>query len=322
MAVRCGAGAASLGCVGRSVLSATGTGKPGILSHHLWLHITNMGRMPSAISGYVAGLVLQATQADAFSAIQDDVLLSSSLWVNIALAGVSILLFVYMGRNVTGTRAKMIWGATLMIPLVSISSYLGLLSGLTVGFIEMPPGHALAGEEVMSQWGRYLTWALSTPMILLALGTLADVDKSSLYTVVAADVGMCVTGLAAALVTSSLAFRWLFYAVSCAFFVVVLYALLTEWPAAAEAAGTDEIFGTLRILTVVLWLGDPIIWALGVEGLAIVQSVGVTSWGYSALDVFAKYVFAFLLLRWVAANEDTVATPGAGASAAASPADD
>jgi len=278
--------------------------------------------MPTPAFGSAAGIALQATQSDAFSAIQDDVLLSSSLWVNIALAGVSILLFVYMGRNIEAGRARLIWGATLMIPLVSISSYVGLLSGLTVGFIEMPAGHALAGEEVMSQWGRYLTWALSTPMILLALGKLADVDDGSLFTVIAADVGMCVTGLAAALVTSSLAVRWAFYVISCAFFLVVLYALLTEWPVAAAEAGTDDIFGTLRVLTVVLWLGYPIIWALGVEGLAVVQSVGVTSWGYSALDVLAKYVFAFLLLRWVAANERTVATPSGQAAGGASPADD
>jgi len=252
------------------------------------------------------GVLLQATQSDAATAIANDVLLSSSLWVNIALAGLSILLFVFMGRTVTSPRAKLIWAATLLIPLVSLSSYLGLISGLTVGFIEMPAGHPLGGEEVMSQWGRYLTWALSTPMILLALGLLADVDRGSLFTVIAADIAMCVTGLAAALTTSSVLFRWAFYVVSCAFFLVVLYALLTEWPAAATRAGTDEIFGTLRLLTVVLWLGYPIIWAVGVEGLALVQSVGVTSWGYSALDVLAKYVFAFLLLRWVAANESTV----------------
>jgi len=270
----------------------------------------------------VAEVLLQATQTDAFSQIQTDVLLSSSLWVNIALAGVSILLFVYMGRNITSGRARLIWGATLMIPLVSISSYLGLASGLTVEFIEMPAGHALAGEEVMSQWGRYLTWALSTPMILLALGLLADVDRGSLFTVIAADIGMCVTGLAAALVTSSYLFRWLFYAVSCAFFVVVLYALLAEWSAAATEAGTDEIFSTLRVLTIVLWLGYPIIWALGVEGLAIVQSVGLTSWGYSALDILAKYVFAFLLLRWVAANERTVAISRGDAVSGSAPADD
>ena len=266
--------------------------------------------------------VLQATQADALSQIQNDALLSSSLWVNIALAGLSILLFVYMGRAITSDRARLIWGATLLIPLVSISSYLGLLSGLTVGFIEMPAGHALAGEEVMSQWGRYLTWALSTPMILLALGLLADVDRGSLFTVIAADVAMCVTGLAAALTTSSYLFRWLFYAVSCAFFLVVLYALVVEWPTAATEAGTDEIFNTLRLLTIVLWLGYPIIWAVGIEGLALVQSVGVTSWAYSALDVLAKYVFAFLLLRWVAANEGTVAASSRGLTEGAAPADD
>ncbi|RNJ26442.1 bacteriorhodopsin [Halosegnis longus] len=269
----------------------------------------------------VGNALLQTTQSDAFTQIQNDALLSSSLWVNIALAGFAILLFVYMGRTVTSSRARFIWAATLMVPLVSISSYLGLLSGLTVGFIEMPAGHALAGQEVMSQWGRYLTWALSTPMILLALGLLADVDRGSLFTVIAADIGMCVTGLAAALVTSSYMVRWAFYIVSCAFFVVVLYALLTEWADAASDAGTAEIFSTLRVMTVVLWLGYPIIWALGVEGLAIVESVGLTSWGYSALDVLAKYVFAFLLLRWVAANEQTVAT-SRRTSAGSAPADD
>jgi halorhodopsin len=209
-----------------------------------------------------------------------------------------------------------------MIPLVSISSYLGLASGLTVGFIEMPAGHALAGQEVMSQWGRYLTWALSTPMILLALGLLADVDRGSLFTVIAADIGMCITGLAAALVTSSYLLRWAFYLISCAFFVVVLYALLAEWSTAAAEAGTDEIFGTLRVLTIVLWLGYPIVWALGVEGLVIIQSVGLTSWGYSGLDIFAKYIFAFLLLRWVAANERTVATSRGTTAPGSAPADD
>lgn len=270
----------------------------------------------------VSSVLLQTTQTDAFSQIQNDLLLSSSLWVNIALAGVSILLFVYMGRNITSGRARLIWGATLMIPLVSISSYLGLASGLTVGFIEMPPGHALAGQEVMSQWGRYLTWALSTPMILLALGLLADVDKGSLFTVIAADIGMCITGLAAALVTSSYLIRWAFYLVSCAFFAVVLYALLNEWSTAAAEAGTSEIFGTLRVLTIVLWLGYPIVWAIGVEGLALVQSVGLTSWGYSGLDILAKYILAFLVLRWVSANERTVTTSRREAASGSAPAND
>lgn len=276
--------------------------------------------LAATTTGLAADFVtLQTEQGDVLTEIQNDTLLHSSLWINIALAGLSILLFLYLGQRISEHRSRLIWGATLMIPLVSISSYLGLASGLTVGFLEMPSGHALAGEVVISQWGRYLTWTFSTPLILLALGLLAEVDTADLFMVILADVGMTLTGLAAALTTSSYAYRWGFYLVSTAFFLVVLYALVVEWPGDAAAAGTKEIFSTLRTLTVVLWLGYPIVWALGVEGLAIVDSVGLTSWGYSALDILAKYVFAYLLLRWVADNERVVAGRETPTSA---PADD
>lgn len=265
--------------------------------------------------------VLQ-TQGEALDIIQNDFLLNSSFWANIALAGLAILLFVYMGRNVQDSRAKLIWVATLLVPLVSISSYVGLASGLTVGLLEMPAGHPLAGEgPVVSPWGRYLTWTFSTPAILAALGLLAGTDRTTLFTAITMDIGMCITGLAAALITSSLLLRWVFYFISCAFFVAVLYILLVEWPSDAAEAGTQEIFSTLKTLTVVLWLGYPILWALGSEGLAIL-SVGITSWGYSGLDILAKYVFAFLLLRWVGNNESVVAGSGAGAVPGAATADD
>ncbi|TKX77209.1 capsular biosynthesis protein CpsH [Halorubrum sp. SD626R] len=270
------------------------------------------------------GVPLGTTQTEAYQAVQSDQLLNASFWVNIALAGLSILLFVFMGRTVEDPRAQLIFVATLMVPLVSISSYVGLASGLTISFLEMPAGHALAGEAVLTMWGRYLTWALSTPMILLALGLLAGSNPTKLFTAIAADIGMCVTGLAAALTTSSYLLRWVWYAISCAFFVVVLYVLLVEWAEDAEIAGTVEIFDTLKILTVVLWLGYPVVWALGAEGFALID-VAVTSWAYSGMDIVAKYLFAFLLLRWVVENERTVAGMASGLGAAtrgASGADD
>ncbi len=263
----------------------------------------------------------ELTQPEVYQRIQDDALLNLSFWANIALAGLSILLFVYMGRNVTDQRAQLIFVSTLMVPLVSISSYTGLASGLTIGFLEMPAGHALAGEEVLTMWGRYLTWALSTPMILLALGLLAGSNMKNLFTVIVTDIGMCVTGLAAALTTSSYALRWFWYIISCAFFLVVLYILLVEWPKDAEANGTAEIFNTLKLLTVVLWLGYPIFWALGAEGIAVLD-VAITSWAYSALDIGAKYIFAYLLLRWVVNNEGIVGNVTSTSLGAAAPADD
>ncbi len=280
--------------------------------------------IPGLASTAQFDILLQMSQQEAFDFIHEDTLLASSLWVNIALAGLSILLFVYMGRNVTDTRAQFIWVATLLVPLVSISSYTGLVSGLTVGFLEMPAGHALAGEGgVFSPWGRYLTWTFSTPMILAALGVLAGTDRAKLFTAITMDIGMCVTGLAAALTTGSYLLRWVFYGISCAFFVAVIYVLLVEWPADAAAAGTAEIFNTLKTLTVVLWLGYPVLWALGSEGFAVLD-VAITSWGYSGLDILAKYVFAFLLLRWVAANQDVVSreTGTTESVGAGTPADD
>ena len=219
-----------------------------------------------------------------------------------------------MGRNVKDSRSQLIFVSTLMVPLVSLSSYLGLASGLTISFLEMPAGHALAGEQILTMWGRYLTWALSTPMILLALGLLAGSNLTKLFTIIVMDIGMCVTGLAAALTTSSYGLRWFWYLISCAFFAAVLYILLVEWPKDAEVANTDDIFNVLRNLTVALWFGYPIFWALGSEGFAVL-SVATTSWGYSLLDIGAKYVFAFLLLRWVAAHQGIIsktATTGIG----------
>ena len=267
---------------------------------------------------------LELTQAEVYQRVQENTLLNLSFWVNIALAGLSILLFVFMGRNVEDPRAQLIFVSTLMVPLVSISSYTGLAAGLTISFLEMPAGHALAGEEVLTMWGRYLTWALSTPMILLALGLLAGSNMTKIFTVIVTDIGMCVTGLAAALTVSSHGLRWFWYFISCMFFLVVLYILLVEWPKDAEVAGTSEIFNTLKILTVVMWLGYPIFWALGAEGIAVLD-VAVTSWAYSGLDIVAKYIFAFILLNYVVNNESTIAgmAPGLGpAGAGAAAADD
>ena len=266
-----------------------------------------------------AALTTDLTQSELFTQIAGNTSLSASFWVNIALAGLAILLFVYMGRNVSDSRAQLIFVAAMMVPLVSISSYTGLVSGLTVGVINVPyPGGG--SEDVLIMWGRYLTWALSTPMILIALGLLAGTNLTKLFTAVVMDIGMCITGLAAALTTSSLLLRWFWYLISCAFFVAVIYILLVEWPKDARAAGTAEIFSTLKTLTVTLWLAYPVVWAVGSEGLAVLGTTS-TSWAYSLLDVGAKYIFAFLLLRWVAANQNVIGSIAGGSLGAVSSAD-
>jgi halorhodopsin len=279
--------------------------------------------------------VLQVSQQDLFQHVLNDPVLGSSIYVNIAVAGLTLLLFAYLGRNVADPRGKLIVVSAMFVSAVSIVSYTGLASGLTISVLEMPGGHAMAGAQTtlahsgetvdgtISLWGRYLTWAFSTPFILLALGLVAGSNFTKIFTAIAFDVGIMITGLAAALTTSSYLLRWFWYAVSCSFFLVVVYVLLVEWPADAREAGTADIFNTLKLLTVVLWFGYTIWWAVGNEGLALVQSVGITSWGYSAFDLVAKYLFSFLVINYVVNNVDAVAGgSGYGDTADVAPADD
>nr|WP_310731935.1 bacteriorhodopsin [Natronoarchaeum philippinense] len=247
--------------------------------------------------------------------------MASSLWVMIALMGVATILFVYMGRAVDDPRVKMIYVATIGIPAVSLSSYFGLATGLTIGVVD------IAGRgEVVTMWGRYLTWTFSTPLILLALGLLVGSDRPTLFAAIAFDIGMCVTGLAAALTRQAIWMRWVWFGISSAFFLVVVYVLLVEWPRDAAAQGEDvvDLFGLLRTLTVVLWFGYPIVWALGTEGLAVmgtgVGATAITSWAYSLLDVGAKFVFAVLLLRFLA--DEPASVTGQQTARTGSPAED
>lgn len=275
------------------------------------------------------------TQAELFQHVLNDSILGSSIYANIALAGLSLLLFAYMARNVTDPRAQLIVVSTMVVSAVSIASYTGLASGLTISIIEMPEGHAMAGattnlaggggtyDGTISLWGRYLTWAFSTPFILLALGLLAGTNLTKLVTAIIFDIGIMVTGLAAALTTSSHLMRWFWYMISVTFFLVVVYILLVEWPEDAKQAGTAEIFNTLKILTVVLWFGYTVWWAIGNEGLALIGDVAITSWGYSAFDIVAKYGFSLLVVRYVVNNVETIGSgTDYGSTADAAPADD
>ena len=279
-------------------------------------------------------IAVQASQEELFTHVLNDAALGSSIYVNIALAGLSLLFFAFLGRNVEDPRGQLIIVSVMMVSAVSVASYTGLASGLTISILEMPEGHAMAGETTqlaggaeyegtISLWGRYLTWALSTPFILLALGLIAGSNVTKIFTAIVFDIGIMITGLAAALTTSAHLMRWFWYAISCTFFLVVVYILLVEWPEDAKAAGTADIFNTLKLLTVILWFGYTIWWALGNEGVAVISSVGVTSWGYSAFDVVAKYGFSFLVINYVINNVDTVSGGTTyGATSDAIPADD
>lgn len=87
---------------------------------------------------------------DLYLTVLDSKALASSIYVNIALAGFTLILIAYWSRSILDPRARLITYSTMMISVVSISSYMGLASGLTIDAVIMPEGHALAGQETLS----------------------------------------------------------------------------------------------------------------------------------------------------------------------------
>jgi halorhodopsin len=52
-------------------------------------------------------------------------LLAESLWINVALAGVTIIAIIALAREVRTPRAQLIIAATLFVPVVSLASPVG-----------------------------------------------------------------------------------------------------------------------------------------------------------------------------------------------------
>jgi len=65
-----------------------------------------------------------------------------------------------------------------------------------------------------------------------------------------------------------------------------------------------------------MWIGYRVIWALGNEGLDMLD-VGVTSWGYSILDIIAKYAFTIILVLYDKKEPEAITAPTNSVSASA-----
>jgi bacteriorhodopsin len=108
--------------------------------------------------------------------------------------------------------------------------------------------------------------------------------------------------------------RLIWWGVSTAFLLVLLYLLfgsLTDKAAALGGEATSK-FKTLRNLIVVIWLVYPVWWLVGTEGLSAI-GLGIETAGFAVLDLTAKIGFGIILLS----SREALDQAGAGASAEA-----
>ena len=90
-------------------------------------------------------------------------------------------------------------------------------------YLAMVLGHTsyaeINGEVVY--WGRYIDWIVTTPLLLLDLGTLSGARKKLVAAVIGADIFMIVTGVIASLTAPPENYIW--YIISCGAFVLLYY---------------------------------------------------------------------------------------------------
>ena len=188
---------------------------------------------------------------------------------------------------------------TALIPLIAATLYMVMAAGF--GGLNQS-GHVFL-------FGRYIDWAVTTPLLLLdlALFTLPPRTPGRIGIIVAllaSDVFMILTGLGASAIRTN--FRWALFGFSCAGFLAVIYfigAKLT--PAATERS--EETRRSYKVLSgslLALWVCYPIIWVLGKEGFGVFPFF-VEILLFAILDVVAKVGWGGLLLSHVESREQS-----------------
>lgn len=245
-------------------------------------------------------------------------LVEASLWVGTAGMIIGMLYFIAKGWGEENERMQEFYIVTIFIAAIAFVNYLAMALGYGVTSV------MINGEETVIYWARYTDWFITTPLLLLDIGLLAGATRNELATLMGLDVGMIGTGVIATLTGDGAgaigaigtgAQRLVWWGISTAFMIVLLYMLFGSLTEKAEALGgqATSTFKTLRNLIVVIWAVYPVWWLVGTEGLAVLPGLGIETAGFAVLDLTAKIGFGIILLS----SRDALSQSTAAASAEA-----
>ncbi len=226
-------------------------------------------------------------------------MLETWLWIGCAGMTLGLVLIVALWRTVAPARRHHI----------VVSGFVVAIAALAYFAMANEQGLTTVDDRVI-YYARYIDWALTTPLLLIGLMTVAlprltsaaeARDRNAVVGgVIGADLIMIVTGAIAALsVDETVKYVW--YAVGCIAFLVVLYAIFVPVRNSARERGPEiaALYDRLLAVLTVLWFTYPIVWLLGTEGtevMSLTTEVGI----FAVVDVLAKVGFGLLLVRGVA----------------------
>lgn len=175
-----------------------------------------------------------------------------------------------------------------IVPIIALTLY--LLMALGHGSVVLASGRTF-------YYGRYIDWTFTTPILLLSLVSSAvDGHKIKRGALIAglllSDVYMIETGFVAA-GTDDPSLKWWFYTMSCVSFIAIYAILWGPFRRLSLSSSEPEKGANFRkklpILTL-LWLGYPIVFIVGQEGLRLWSPL-IDGILFTSLDLIAKVAY-------------------------------
>lgn len=214
------------------------------------------------------------------------------LWLGAAGMTIGAIIIAVIGFGLPAAERHHVT-ASFFVCAIAATAYTAMATGI---------GNVMVNDQPVF-YARYADWVATTPLLLLGLLIIglwkgsadSGIRNGLIGFVIGADIMMIVTGLVASLRIGE-ADRWLWYAISCFFFLLVLWAV---WGPVRQYIGPHKaLYARLLGILTVLWLIYPVLWVLGTEGLDVIGLTGEIA-VFAVIDVLAKAGFGIVLVLGV-----------------------
>lgn len=209
------------------------------------------------------------------------------LWIGVFSMALGSLIFGFGAANARNERWKILYILNFFICLIACGLYLAMAMGQGKNIIYGRP----------TFWVRYVTWFMSTPLLLLDFAFLGKTSLAVTGSLLGANAYMILSGFAATISPKPINYVW--YVVSCGAFLATIYLLIRPYRVEAEQKHpprAKKVFRKLLTFHVLVWTLYPIVWLLASTGFEVFSQTQETA-SYTILDIVSKVGFGFLSLN-------------------------
>ena len=209
-------------------------------------------------------------------------------WIGTAAMAGGSAYFGMAAARASERRWQVLWSLYFFICLIAFALYLLMATGY--GFYAAEGAHNTV-------WIRYVTWFLSTPLLLLALTYLGRSSSTLTGGLLGANAFMIATGFVATVLTEDTpaALHLVWWAISTGAYLAIAASFLGRYKREAKAAlpASAAVFDRIVLVHLVLWTAYPVVWLVSPEGLGTISGP-VEAALFAILDIAAKVGFGFL----------------------------